>query len=78
MQQTAFARSHGCEGEGQAGVADFLDGDLGGKLQLALAEDLEVVGVERDAIMLLVLEAEDLGGYVFEGQEQFAVAGQQQ
>ena len=67
MKETALAGGHGCEGEGLAGVADLLDGDLGGQLQLALAEDFEVVGVEGDAVVLLVLKAEDFGRDVFEG-----------
>ena len=78
MKETALAGGHGCEGEGLAGVADLLDGDLGGQLQLALAEDFEVVGVEGYTVMLFVLEAEDLGSDVFEGEEKLAVASEQQ
>lgn len=78
MQEAAFARGHGRKGEGEAGVADLLDGDLGGQLEFALAEDLEVVGIEGDAVVFFVLEAEDFGGYVLKGQQQLAVSGQQQ
>jgi hypothetical protein len=61
---------------GLAGGADLLDGGLGEELELAVAEDFEVVGVEGDAVVVLGFEAEDLGGDVLDGEEEFAVAGE--
>jgi hypothetical protein len=61
-----------------AGAADALDSGLGGEHQLLVTEHLEIFGVEGDSVVLLVLEAEDLGGDVFDCEEEFAVAGEEE
>ena len=66
------------EGEGFAGTPDAVDGGLGGKTQLLMAEHLVVVGVEGDAIVLLMLVANDLGCDVFECEEKLSVAGEEE
>jgi len=78
VEKAALAGAHGVEGVGLAGAADLLDGGFGGEAELLLAEELEVLGVEGGAVVVLVLEAEDLGGDVLDGKEEFAVAGGEQ
>jgi hypothetical protein len=75
MQQAALARAHGVEGVGLAGAANALDGSLGCETQLLLTKHFEILGVEGDAVVVFVLEAEDFSGGVLEREEEFAVTG---
>lgn len=78
MKDAALARGHGCEGEGLAGVADALDSGFGCHAELLVAKHFKVVGVEGDAVVLFVLEAEDLRGDVLDGEKEFSVACEKQ
>ena len=57
-----------------AGAADFGDGLRGGRGELLVAVEFIVGRIEADAVMLIGGEAEELGGEVFEGVEEFGVA----
>lgn len=74
VEQTALARVHRRKGIGAAGGADLFGGGFGDELELAVAEELEVFGVEGDAVVVFVFEAENFGGEVLDGVEEFAVA----
>jgi hypothetical protein len=74
MQQAAFARGHGWKGVWLAGGAYALDCSGGGGAEFAVAVGLEAVGVEGDAIVLLGLKPQDLGGDVLDGVKEFTVA----
>jgi len=77
VDQASLAGGHGGEGVGLAGGADLLDGGFGEEFELTVAEDFEVVGVEGDAVVVLRLEAEDFSGDVLDGEEEFAVPGEE-
>jgi hypothetical protein len=77
MQHAALAGVHGLEAEGFAGVLDLVDGGVGGSAEGAGAGCLEAVGVEGDAIVVFGLQAQHLGGDMFEGAEELAIAAQQ-
>ena len=74
MQHAALAGVHGRETEGLAGVSYVRDSGGGGVAESTRARGLEAVGVEGDAIVVVGLEAEHLGGEVFEGAEELTVA----
>lgn len=74
MEQAAFAGVHGREGVGPAGGADAFDGGVCAEAEFALALHFEVGGVEVDLIVLLGLEADDLGCKVLDGVEELGVA----
>lgn len=76
MKDAAFARGHRREGEWLASGSNLLDSHLGHEVKFAIASGLEAFGIERDPVVLLGLEAEDLGGNVFDGQKKLAIAGQ--
>jgi hypothetical protein len=78
MQGAAVAGSHGLEAVGLAGGTDVVDGGGGGLAHGPGAGGLEAVCVEGDEIEVLGFEAQHLGGDMFEGVEEFAVAGQEQ
>ena len=78
MDDAALAGGHGGEGVGLAGGANLLDGGLGEELQLAVAKDFEVVGVEGDAIVVFGFEAKDLSGDVLDGEEELSVAREEE
>ena len=63
---------------GPSGGAHALDCRRRRLAHLAVAGDLELVGVERDAIMFLGFEAQHLGRDVLERVQQLAVAGREQ
>lgn len=77
VKQAALAGVHRREGVGPARGADSFHGGFGDQLKLAVAEELEVFGVEGDAVVLLGFEAEDLGGEVLDSVEEFGVAGEE-
>ena len=74
VEHAAFAGAHGREAVGLAGGAYASGGGFGGEAKFAGADGLELVGVEGDLIVFFGLEADDLGGHVFEGAEEFAAA----
>jgi len=78
VEQAALAGVHRREGVGAARGADTFDGGFGDHLKLAVAEKLEIFCVEGDAVVLLRFKAEDLGGEVLDGMEEFSVAGEQE
>jgi hypothetical protein len=78
MQHAALARVHGLEAEGLAGVLDFLYSSVSRGAKGAGTGGLEAVGVEGDAVVIVGLEAEHLGGKMFEGAEELAVVVKQQ
>ena len=78
VEQAALAGVHWREGVGASRGAYLFDGSFGDHLQLAVAEELEVFGVEGDAVVLLGFEAEELGGEVLNGVEEFGVAGKEE
>jgi len=78
VEHAALAGVHGREAEGLAGVFDLVDGVVGSVLESAGAGGLEAVGVEGDAVVIFGFEAENLGGEVFEGTEEFAVTGEEE
>jgi hypothetical protein len=73
VEQPALTGVHGLKRVRTASGTDFLDGGFSDKLELAVAEKLEVVGIERDAVMLFGFELEDLGGEVLDCVEEFGV-----
>lgn len=78
VKDTALTGGHGREGEGTPGSTHLFDGHLCHQIQFAIACGLETVGVEVDLIVLFGFEAQDLGGDVFDGEEEFAVSGEQE
>lgn len=52
---------------------DFCDGGFGDEFELAGTEEFEVVGVERDAVVLFGFELEDLGSEVLDCVEEFGI-----
>lgn len=78
MEHAAFARGHRGKCPGLTGCADFLDGGLGGELEVVVANGFEALGVEVDAVVIFRFEAEDFGGDVFDGVEEFAVVSQEE
>jgi len=78
MEHEALARGHGGKRVGAARGSDVLDGCFSGELKIAVAGGFEALGVEADAIVVFGFEAEDLGGDVLDGVEEFAVVSQEQ
>jgi hypothetical protein len=78
VKHAAFSRGHGREGVRLACGSDFLDGCFGRKLKVAVAGGFEVFGIEGDAVVVLRLEAENLGGDVLDGVEKLTIASQEQ
>lgn len=78
MKHAPFARGHGRKGERSVCGAHFLDGYFRHHFKFAVAIGFEAFCVERDAVVTLGFEAEDLGGDVLDCVEEFAVAGQEE
>jgi hypothetical protein len=78
VEHAALARGHGRKREGATCGSYLLDGCFGGELEIAVARGLEAFGVEADAVVVLGFEAENLGGDVLDGVEEFAVVSQEQ
>jgi hypothetical protein len=78
VKHAAFSRGHGREGVGLACGSDFLNGCFSGELEIAVAGGFEVFGIERDAVVVLRLEAENLGGDVLDGVEELTVTSQKE
>jgi hypothetical protein len=76
MKHAALAGVHGREAEGLAGFFDVIDGGGSGLVQSTRTGGFEAVGVEGDAIVVVGLEAQHLGGEVFEGAKELTIAGQ--
>jgi len=74
VEHAAFSGTHRSKLVWLAGANDAGGGGLGSELEFAGAESLEVVGVEGDLVVLFGIEADDLGGDVFEGAKDFAAA----
>lgn len=47
-------------------------------MEFAVAIGFEALGVEGDEVVVFGLEKEDLGSYVLDGVEEFAVASQKE
>ena len=78
MEHPAFARRHGRKGERLAGLLNAAYGIIRRTLEFEIAVLLEVVGVERDAVVLLRLKVEDLGGNMLDGVKEFsAICGKE-
>jgi hypothetical protein len=77
VEHAALSRGHGGKREGAACGSNLLHGCFGGELEIAIARGLEALGIEADAIVVLGSEAENLGGDVLDGVEEFAVVSQE-
>jgi hypothetical protein len=73
VEQTALARGHRIKRVGLAGATNLFDRSFGNEEKLLPAKDLEVFGVEGDPLVVLMLEAENLGSDVLYGQKKLAV-----
>lgn len=73
MDDAALAGVHGREAEGLTGAGDFGDGLPGGGGELLVSAEFVAGGVEADAVVLFGGEAEELGGEVLEGVEEFGL-----
>jgi hypothetical protein len=78
VEHAALSRGHRRECVGLACGSDLLDGGVGGELEIAVAGRLEAFGIEADAVVVFGFEAEDLGGDVFDGVEEFAAMRQEE
>jgi hypothetical protein len=78
VKHAAFSRGHGRKRVGLACGSDFLNGCFGGELEIAVAGGFEVFGIERDAVVVLRLEAENLGGDMLDGVEKLTVTSQKE
>ena len=78
VDKAALAGVHGGEAEGLAGAGDFVNGLLGGPLELLVAARFVAGGVEAERMVLLGGEAEELCGEVLEGVEEFGAAVEEQ
>jgi len=77
VEHAALARGHGGKRERAARGSYLLDGCFGGELEIAVTGGLEAFGIEADAVVVLGFEAENLGGDVLDGVEEFAVVGKE-
>jgi len=73
MNDAAFARRHGIELEGLAGLADALRGHAGGKFQFLEARVAVTGAIEAHMIMQTRIEAEPAMGDMFEREKEFGV-----
>ena len=73
VEQTALARGHRIKRVGLASATNLFDRSFGSDAKLLLAKDLKVLGVEGDSLVVLVLEAENLGSDVLYGEEKLAI-----
>lgn len=78
MQHTSLARGHRPKRIRLSGCADMRNRRFRRAQKIQVAGRLEAICVERDAIMLLGLESQDLGGNMLNGVQKFAVASRQQ
>src|SRR5271168_2463853 len=78
MQNAPLPRAHRRERVWPSRRSNPLDGNVGHHVELLGASCLEALGVEADAVVLLRLQTQNLGGDVLDGVQQLAIAGQQQ
>jgi len=78
VKHSALAGVHGLEAEGLVSVFDLIDGRVGCVAYGAGAGGLVAVGIEGDAVVVIGLEVEHLGGDVFEGAEELAVGAEEE
>jgi hypothetical protein len=78
MNDATLSRGHRGKGIGPSGGSDLLDGSFGGELEITVTSSFEAFGIEGNAVVIFGLKAQDLGSDVFDGVEEFAVAGQKE
>jgi hypothetical protein len=78
MQGTPVAGGHGLKAVGLARGANMNDRSRSGLTHGSGAGGFETFGVKGDKINVLGIEPQHLGGDVFKGVEQFAIAGEEQ
>jgi hypothetical protein len=78
MEHAALSRGHRRECVGLACGSDLLDGGFGGELEIAVAGSFEAFGIEADAVVVFGFKAEDFGGDVLDGVEEFAIMRQEE
>jgi hypothetical protein len=74
MKHAALSRGHRRERIGLPCGSDFLDGYFRGALEIAVARGFVVFSIERDAVVIFRLKAEDFGCNVLDSVEEFTVA----
>ncbi len=74
VEQVALAGVGRREGKRLAGAEGGFGGSLSTEAKLLYPESFEIVSVEGDFVMLFGLQADELGGNVFECTEKLAVA----
>ena len=78
MQDPALPRAHRRKRVRSARRTDSFDGNVGHHVELPGSRRLEALGIEADAVVLLRLQPQNLGGDVLDGVQQLSIAGEQQ
>jgi hypothetical protein len=78
VEHATLSRGHGRKGEGLACGSNLMDCGFGGDLKIAVAGGFEAFGIEADAVVVLGFQTENLGGYVLDSVEEFAVMSEEQ